>query len=318
MIERLFSTQGQETEEHWVSISDVMTGLMVIFLFIAISYMVNAKNKTDRIDEQLQAYAKLREDLSKELEEEFEGTREKREKFREEWRGHLDKTTLAIGFKEQFPQGKAHPPNAFRAILRDFIPRYIGILTKAKYKDEISEIRIEGHTSSEWFEQVTGNEAYIRNMELSQNRARNVLDYVLWLAHRKDGAWLRKHLTAHGLSSSQLRLNLDAVYSRPTNTYRIVERESGISSGEIRQLHQQIRRLSKDSRGSREDVVATLRQKLPGSEYSAVDIERAVDLLMENRGESRRVEFRVVTKSEKLIEELRQVMKLDDRLGEID
>ena len=48
-----------------------------------------------------------------------------------------------------------------------------------------AEIRIEGHTSSEWFDQSTGNEAYLNNMELSQNRARNVLDYILRIAHSK-------------------------------------------------------------------------------------------------------------------------------------
>ena len=47
MLERLLNLQRQEAEEHWVSISDVMTGLMVIFLFIAISYMVDA-NKRNR------------------------------------------------------------------------------------------------------------------------------------------------------------------------------------------------------------------------------------------------------------------------------
>ena len=49
MIEKLFNRQAQETEEHWVSISDVMAGLMVIFLFIAISYMVNANQKPSEL-----------------------------------------------------------------------------------------------------------------------------------------------------------------------------------------------------------------------------------------------------------------------------
>ena len=48
MIEKLFNRQAQETEEHWVSISDVMAGLMVIFLFIAISYMMHANRETEQ------------------------------------------------------------------------------------------------------------------------------------------------------------------------------------------------------------------------------------------------------------------------------
>ncbi|MDE0086884.1 MAG: OmpA family protein, partial [Candidatus Poribacteria bacterium] len=229
---------GQETEEHWVSISDVMAGLMVIFLFIAISYMVNANNKTDRIramrdniEQLLHAYTNLQADLSEELQTEFEGTPTKKQQFQMKWQGHLDMATLSIRFKKPFMQGDATVPNAFKNVLRDFFPRYIAILTKPEYKDGIAEIRIEGHTSSEWFDQITGNEAYLNNMELSQNRARNVLDYILRIAHSKvvlNKAWLRKNLTANGLSSSQLILNLNTVRSHPTNSYSTVEQETGI------------------------------------------------------------------------------------------
>lgn len=79
MIEKLFNARGQETEEHWVSISDVMAGLMVIFLFIAISYMVNANRKTeritklrDKIENLLDAYRNLQAHLSEDLRAEFE------------------------------------------------------------------------------------------------------------------------------------------------------------------------------------------------------------------------------------------------------
>ncbi len=36
MNENILTTREQDTEEHWISISDMMAGLMVIFLFIAI------------------------------------------------------------------------------------------------------------------------------------------------------------------------------------------------------------------------------------------------------------------------------------------
>ena len=323
MLGKLFNTSRQETEEHWVSISDVMAGLMVIFLFIAISYMVNANNKTDRIramrdniEQLLDAYTNLQADLSKELKAEFEGTPTKKRQFQIKWQGHLDMATLSIRFKKPFTQGDATVPNAFKNVLRDFFPRYIAILTKPEYKDGISEIRIEGHTSSEWIDQSTGSEAYLNNMELSQNRARNVLDYVLRIAHSKvvlNRAWLRKNLTANGLSSSQLILNLNTVRSRPSNTYDIVERETGIPSGRIGQLYQRIRGLPKNKRISRKDIVTNLTLDFLEFEHNTVAMERAVDLLMENRGESRRVEFRVVTKSEKLINEIQQLIEAFDK-----
>ena len=323
MLGKLFNTPGQETEEHWVSISDVMAGLMVIFLFIAISYMVNANNKTDRIramrdniEQLLDAYTNLQADLSEELKAEFEGTPIKKRQFQIKWQGHLDMATLSIRFKKPFTQGDATVPNAFKNVLRDFFPRYIAILTKPEYKNGIAEIRIEGHTSSEWFDQSTGSEAYLNNMELSQNRARNVLDYILRIAHSKvvlNRAWLRKNLTANGLSSSQLVLNLNTVRSRPTNPYSTVEQETGIPSGKISQLYQRICSLPKNKRSSRKDVVTNLSQDFSEFKDNTIAVERAVDLLMENRGESRRVEFRVVTKSEKLINEIQQLIEAFDK-----
>ena len=316
MLERLLNVQRQETEEHWVSISDVMTGLMVIFLFIAISYMVNAKKKTDDIEKHLGAYTELQANLSKELQAEFEGTTAKKQQFQIDWKGHLDMATLSIHFKTTYEQGEPAVPNNFKDILRDFFPRYIAILTKSKYKEDIAEIRIEGHTSSEWDNQVTRNEAYIKNMELSQNRARNVLDYVLRIAHSKivlNRAWLRKNLTANGLSSSQLILNLNMLPSSPTNSYGIIERETNILSGRIRQLYQRIRSLPKNKRISREDIVTNVSQDFSEFEHNKAVLERAIDLLMENEEESRRVEFRVVTKSEELIEKIRELTEVSGK-----
>ena len=152
-------------------------------------------------------------------------------------------------------------------------------------------------------------------MELSQNRARNVLDYVLRVAHSKvvlNRAWLRKNLTANGLSSSQLILDLDMALSRPANPYRIVERETGISSSKISQLRQRIRSWPNSKKTGRRDIITNLVLDFSEFEHKAVVLERAVDLLMENKEESRRVEFRVVTKSEKLIDEIQQLVEVMD------
>ncbi len=250
MLGNLFGRKEQETEEHWVSISDVMAGLMVIFLFIAISYMLNVRLKADEIivyknevEKLLDAYKNLQAALYKELRTEFEGSPTKKTQFRTAWRGHLDIETLSIRFKKPFTQGDATVPNAFKNVLRNFFPRYIAILTKPEYRDEVAEIRIEGHTSSEWFDAVGSDIAYYNNMKLSQDRSRNVLQYVLEIKHPKiihNKEWIKKYLTANGLSSSKLIF---------------------------------------DPNGN------------------------------QNREESRRVEFRVVTKSEKLISEIEQLMK---------
>lgn len=327
MLGNLFRPKEQETEEHWVSISDVMAGLMVIFLFIAISYMLNVRLKADEIivyknevEKLLDAYKNLQAALYKELRAEFEGSPPKKTQFRTVWRGHLDMETLSIGFKKPFTQGDATVPSAFKNVLRDFFPRYVAILTKSEYRDGVAEIRIEGHTSSEWFSQVTGDESYINNMELSQNRARNVLNYVLQMAHPKvsqNREWLKKKLTANGLSSSQLVLNLDRNRQYPANSYAIVAMETGMPEAMVRHLHQRVHREIRDRAGDKKvtlgDIAKVVSTIQTFSMFKSESLERAISLLMENKAGSRRVEFRVVTKSEKLIDEIEQLMKRFNR-----
>lgn len=323
MLGNLFHPKEQETEEHWVSISDVMAGLMVIFLFIAISYMLNVRLKANEIivyknevEQLLDAYKNLQAALYKELQAEFEGHPAKKTQFRNVWHGRLDMETLSIRFKKPFTQGDATVPNPFKNVLRDFFPRYIAILTKSEYRDGIAEIRIEGHTSSEWFSQVTGDESYINNMELSQNRARNVLNYALQMGHPKvnqNRAWLKKKLTANGLSSSQLVLNLSENHQYPANPYAIVARETGISEQVVKRLHPQVHREIRNWQSSKkithESIVKNIGTIQTFSNLKPEALERAVNLLTEDKEDSRRVEFRVVTKSEKLIEEIEQLMR---------
>lgn len=38
-MEKLFGRRAAPDDEHWMSVSDLMAGLMVIFLFIAITYI---------------------------------------------------------------------------------------------------------------------------------------------------------------------------------------------------------------------------------------------------------------------------------------
>ena len=226
MNENILATREQETEEHWISISDMMAGLMVIFLFIAISYMLHIRAKNEKIEQIAVTYEKLQSDLYKYLEEEFK-------KDLDNWNAVLNKQTLSIRFKEPevlFPQGEAEVRPLFRKMLDEFFPRYIKILTetknvdgKYKFKNDIAEIRIEGHTSSEWSEQVTPREAYILNMKLSQGRTRSVLEYVLQIPSsqiQQNRQWIRNNLTANGLSSSKLILNPDGT-ENPQESRRV-------------------------------------------------------------------------------------------------
>ena len=100
-----------------------------------------------------------------------------------------------------FDAGDKQVKQRFKDILDDFFPRYIKILTLPKYQVNIEEIRIEGHTSTDWISAISIEERYLGNAELSQARAFEVLKYCFNQrsinAHKK---WLIAVLRANGLS----------------------------------------------------------------------------------------------------------------------
>ena len=52
-----------EQEEHWVSVSDLMAGLMMVFLLVAIVFMVNAEIERNQIRDVAVLYDRLRTQL---------------------------------------------------------------------------------------------------------------------------------------------------------------------------------------------------------------------------------------------------------------
>ena len=198
-----------------LSLGDLMAGLLLIFVLLLSFLMLNLTEKEESLREKekrlleiVETYMKLREDLYLDLKSEFE-------KDLEKWKAVLNREKISVRFREPevlFAPGKADVQPAFKRILDDFFPRYIRILReskdsdgKLKYSNDIAEIRIEGHTSSEWSQEASEEEAYIYNMKLSQDRTRSVLEYVLQIPTiNRNRDWLKQYLTANGLSSSKL------------------------------------------------------------------------------------------------------------------
>ena len=101
----LTPTSQKDTEETWISISDMMAGLMVIFLFIAISYMLYVRSEKDKIEQIALTYNQLQSALIDSLNNEFKYDFEK-------WNAELVDTTLSIQFRANrlnvlFGQGEA-------------------------------------------------------------------------------------------------------------------------------------------------------------------------------------------------------------------
>lgn len=175
-----------------------MTVLMVIFLFMAISYMVVIKKKQDNQNKIFEEYEKTKIGLYNELDSTF------RSDFKR-WNLKLDKD-LSIKFTNPqvlFDLGSSDITPYFQTILSEFLPKYLGVVMHDKYKNKIAEIRIEGHTDTKPIGKTS--DTYIDNMQLSQDRARNVLAYLRAqncftnLNNDKKGR-LQYWLTANGLS----------------------------------------------------------------------------------------------------------------------
>jgi outer membrane protein OmpA-like peptidoglycan-associated protein len=200
---------------HWVSISDLMSVLMMVFLFVSIVYMRHVSAAKERIEQIAITYQKLQNDLYIELYNEFEEDLGR-------WNADISRETLTIRFLEPsilFERGDSDISGNFQLVLDSFFPRYLNILRQPKFVDDIEEIRIEGHTSSEWRTDVSKDNAYFFNMELSQNRTRSVMKYAFNLVENDSTKeWLKLRLTANGLSSSHIILdenrNEDSALSR--------------------------------------------------------------------------------------------------------
>lgn len=191
-------------ESQWLPISDLMSVLMMVFVLIAISYMLKVYQEKDKIEQVAIMYNKLQNELYDDLETEFEQDLQK-------WNAELDQATMSVRFKAPdvlFETGSAEIRPKFQTILDDFFPRFIQILFQEKYRKDIEEIRIEGHTSTQWNSETSELESYLYNMELSQDRTRNVLSYVIHLSEEPDLTnWVKSNLTANGLSSSKIVLD---------------------------------------------------------------------------------------------------------------
>ncbi len=201
-------------EDPWINISDLMSGLMIVFLLISVSYMenvkksnINLKKQADDVKRIVVAYETTQVDLYNKLMEEFKDDLPK-------WGASIEKKTLSVTFLEPeilFKAGESEISNKFKEILDSFFPRYINILYSSEFRNNIDEIRIEGHTSSEWAQNLKNqSEVYFLNMELSQKRTLSVLNYCYNLIFNKEKQeFIKKYVTANGLSSSKLVLDTE-------------------------------------------------------------------------------------------------------------
>ncbi len=153
-----------------------------------------------QIREDVTYYTSLQEELYDALLEEFREDLPK-------WNATLEKDNT-IRFNEPeilFELGLHELKERFCEILDDFFPRYLDIVYAPKFRNEIEELRIEGHTCSIWNQAMTKKEIYLKNSELSQARATSVMQYCMSLVGSNNFLdSLVKDLRVNGLAFAKL------------------------------------------------------------------------------------------------------------------
>jgi outer membrane protein OmpA-like peptidoglycan-associated protein len=238
---------------YWVSYADLMTLLMVVFLFISVTLLASLQKKQNTVEEALEDYQKTNIQIYNSLQVEFKDDLEK-------WNMEIDRD-LSIKFSNPevlFAIGQFELSQTFQLILADFIPRYLKVLLDPAYRGKIKEIRIEGHTDASPIS-VYGD-PYIDNMELSQARARRVLSFIRGTGFyttalsESDKAFLDFVLTANGMSYGRLLdKNKQLVYNSKKapddQTSRRVEFKVVTSSEElVKQITKELELSSNETR----------------------------------------------------------------------
>ncbi len=133
----------------------------------------------------------VRKEIVQELSREFENS---------DLKVSVDEKTGAITFDASilFDYNKAIIKDSGKEFLAEFLPKYADVLLGSKYKDNVSEIIIEGHTDTEG--------TYMFNLQLSQKRALAVAEFFLSdksdVLNKNQIEEMRKLISATGRSYS--------------------------------------------------------------------------------------------------------------------
>jgi len=215
----------------WISYADLMAGLLFVFILVVGAVIMKysyaeseLKEKTQSI-EKLLHQAKLEKEAAKKLQDELELQKKEAEQVQEEL-DHTKKTiykltsikanvikklkeklgdkiaidpksgSLSIAGNILFDQNKYILKDDAKKRLTNILSEYIKVLMEDKeIRDNLDRIIIEGHTNSDG--------TYLHNLELSQQRALEVMKFLLTLQPELEND-LKGFVAASGRSETDL------------------------------------------------------------------------------------------------------------------
>lgn len=196
---------------NWINIADLMSVLMMIFLFISISYLYQVGERTKELNKQVNEGKILKEKIDK-LSVSRELIHSKINKSLnsllgnklKKWNAYIteDNSIIFESSDSLFKAGSAELSKSFATAINEFFPIFIKSIDK-DYLTSIEHIDIDGHSSSEWSKGSSEKDKYLHNLNLSQTRAYNVLRQCILSLSIREYRWVLKKLRSRGASSSR-------------------------------------------------------------------------------------------------------------------
>src|SRR5699024_6494887 len=197
--QRLFKKE-QDEGQFWPSFTDLLTIILLCFILIFIAMMIIKSLQIEEMKKTIDQIMGVRSQLVNDLQAEFSDSSLGVE-VDEETGAMIFNTEILFNYDESELK-----PDSFQ-FLDEFVPKYLDILLQSGYEEYIAEIIIEGHTDRDG--------SYMYNLELSQDRAYSVAEYILSndFPYKNIQAHLQEKLTVNGKSYTDFRTDDSGNYS---------------------------------------------------------------------------------------------------------
>lgn len=194
MIRGRLTNSNNDVQENvfWITMTDLLLGLAVIFIVLFVLAMTGFTQA--KLQEQ-----QLKSEVAKDLAQELNA---------KNINAQIDLSTGAVKLSDLqlFELGSYQLSEDGKAFLNKFIPIYLNaVYSNPKIADKVVNIVIQGHTDSQSFAGVSSRDLqFVKNMELSTQRANEVAKYIFYTPYNKAySAKLHKMLIVEGKSFSQ-------------------------------------------------------------------------------------------------------------------
>ena len=183
--------ENNDTNIFWITMTDLMTGLVLVF--IVMFFYAFVQNNIEKFHQDI-----AKENASKVLQESLKDK-------------NIEATIDPISGVVKISDLELFDINSYtlsekgKKYLDAFAPAYLDSIFSNEYLDKnIDKIIIQGHTDSQTFVgKYSDDEQYMKNMELSLNRAFAVANFISKTAYNKENSEkIRKMIVVEGASYS--------------------------------------------------------------------------------------------------------------------